>query len=158
MNFLPRWTIEALADKFRIRRQRVLSILALKEMEAHAMEQGRLMKGAMTPYRYTINLDDVHLDPNTGDPVDLADLVAMEGQVMAEMQEAAAAAAGGDQVRGGCNGLGWGLSLGWWRYGWGSTTLSKSSRGSCNTACSSSRGSCSTTCSCSNSRDHVRKG
>jgi hypothetical protein len=78
----------------------VLSILALKEMEAHAMEQGRLMKGAMSPYSYTLNLDDVHLDPNTGDPVDLADLVVMEGQIMAQRQEAAAAAASGvDQVR-----------------------------------------------------------
>jgi hypothetical protein len=40
-----RWTIEALATKFRVRRQRVLAILALKEIEAQAMEDGRLMKG-----------------------------------------------------------------------------------------------------------------
>ena len=30
-----RWTIAALADKFRIRRQRVMAILAFKEIQAH---------------------------------------------------------------------------------------------------------------------------
>jgi hypothetical protein len=30
-----RWTIPALAEKFRIRRQRVMAILALKEIQAH---------------------------------------------------------------------------------------------------------------------------
>lgn len=43
-----RWTIEALASKFRVRRQRVLAVLALKEVEAQAMEEGRLMAG---PFR-----------------------------------------------------------------------------------------------------------
>jgi hypothetical protein len=40
-----KWTVEALARKFRVRRQRVLAVLALKEMEAQALEDGRLMGG-----------------------------------------------------------------------------------------------------------------
>jgi hypothetical protein len=32
---LARWTMPALAQKFRIRRQRVMAILALKEIQAH---------------------------------------------------------------------------------------------------------------------------
>jgi hypothetical protein len=39
------WTVEALARKFRVRRQRVLAVLALKELEAQALEEGRLMGG-----------------------------------------------------------------------------------------------------------------
>jgi len=40
-----RWTVQDLARKFRVRRQRVLAVLALKEMEAQALEDGRLMGG-----------------------------------------------------------------------------------------------------------------
>jgi hypothetical protein len=76
----PRWTIQALADKFQIRRQRVLAILAHKEMEAAALEQGTLLRGPLRPYAYTIPLEDVALDPVTGEPLDLAQLVEAEQQ------------------------------------------------------------------------------
>ncbi|EFJ42573.1 hypothetical protein VOLCADRAFT_107208 [Volvox carteri f. nagariensis] len=64
-----RWTIQALADKFRIRKQRVLAILALKEMEAQRMEDGRLLGGPLSAYALPVYLRDVHLDPITGSPL-----------------------------------------------------------------------------------------
>ncbi|GIL73658.1 hypothetical protein Vretimale_5458 [Volvox reticuliferus] len=63
-----RWTIPALAEKFRIRKQRVLAILALKELEAQRIEDGRLLGGPLSAYALPVHLDDVHLDPFTGDP------------------------------------------------------------------------------------------
>ncbi|WIA08767.1 hypothetical protein OEZ85_008190 [Tetradesmus obliquus] len=53
-----RWTIPELADKFRIRRQRVMAILALKEMQAHRLEQGQDMKGPLQPYVFRVPLQD----------------------------------------------------------------------------------------------------
>ncbi|KXZ45193.1 hypothetical protein GPECTOR_57g483 [Gonium pectorale] len=69
-----RWTIAALADKFRIRKQRVLAILALKELEAQRIEDGRLLGGPMAGYALTASTDDIHLDPHTGAPLDPADM------------------------------------------------------------------------------------
>ncbi|GIL49442.1 hypothetical protein Vafri_5773 [Volvox africanus] len=63
-----RWTIPALAEKFRIRKQRVLAILALKELEAQRIEDGRLLGGPLSAYGLPVYLDDVHLDPLTGNP------------------------------------------------------------------------------------------
>jgi hypothetical protein len=81
-----RWTIPALAEKFRVRRQRVMAILTLKEMQAHRLEQGLDMKGPLQPYTFKVPLQDFHVQPD-GQPVDLAQLVAQQQQ----LQEAAAA-------------------------------------------------------------------
>jgi hypothetical protein len=81
-----RWTIPALAEKFRVRRQRVMAILALKEIQAHRLEQGLDMKGPLQPYTFKVPLQDFHVQPD-GQPVDLAQLVAQQQQ----LQEAAAA-------------------------------------------------------------------
>jgi hypothetical protein len=79
---LHRWTIPALAEKFRIRRQRVMAILALKEMQAHRLEQGQDMKGPLQPYTFKIPLQDFHVQPD-GQPVDLLQLVEQQQQLQA---------------------------------------------------------------------------
>ncbi|GLC34890.1 hypothetical protein PLESTM_000250800 [Pleodorina starrii] len=63
-----RWTIQALADKFRIRKQRVLAILALKELEAQRIEDGKLLAGPLSAYALPVRTQDIHLDPHTGNP------------------------------------------------------------------------------------------
>jgi len=63
-----RWTIEALAEKFHIRKQRVLAILALKEMEAHRMESGKVLQGPLSAYACPVKLSDVQLD-GSGEPL-----------------------------------------------------------------------------------------
>eukprot|EP00798_Chlamydomonas_sp_ICE-L_P000059 gene59-12878_t len=63
-----RWSIDALASKFRIRKQRVLAILALKEMEAHRMEGSKMLGGALSAYACPVHLETVPLDPRTGEP------------------------------------------------------------------------------------------
>lgn len=74
-----RWTIPRLADKFRIRRQRVMAILALKEMEAHRIDGGESLGGALAAYAFRVPLQDLRLKPD-GEPYDLAELVAAEQQ------------------------------------------------------------------------------
>ncbi|GAX83368.1 hypothetical protein CEUSTIGMA_g10793.t1 [Chlamydomonas eustigma] len=64
-----RWTIEALAKKYHIRRQRVLAILALKEMEAHSMDAAKSLAGPLSAYAFPVFLDAVSLDPSTGELV-----------------------------------------------------------------------------------------
>ncbi|KAG1656822.1 hypothetical protein FOA52_008456 [Chlamydomonas sp. UWO 241] len=63
-----RWTVEALARKFHVRRQRVLAILALKEMEAHRMEVGSTLGGPLSGYACPVHLADVTLDKSSGEP------------------------------------------------------------------------------------------
>lgn len=65
-----RWTIDALAKKFHIRRQRVLTIIALKDLEAQAIDKGELLSGPLRVFSQTLDLKDVHLDPVTGDIMD----------------------------------------------------------------------------------------
>eukprot|EP00877_Chromochloris_zofingiensis_P009545 jgi/Chrzof1/4844/Cz15g01100.t1 len=83
-----RWTIEALAAKFRIRRQRVLAILMHKELEAQAVASGKLLPGPLRPYAATVDLADVQLDAATGMPLDLKAVA----QAVAKEQAAAAKA------------------------------------------------------------------
>jgi hypothetical protein len=96
-----RWTIPALADKFRIRRQRVMAILALKEMEAHQIDQGHSLTGHVQSYSFKIPLDDFHLRPD-GEPVDLAELVqqqqSQQQQQHRDVTVAAAAAVDSEDV------------------------------------------------------------
>nr|8A22_Yc Chain Yc, mS109 [Polytomella magna]8APN_Yc Chain Yc, mS109 [Polytomella magna]8APO_Yc Chain Yc, mS109 [Polytomella magna] len=56
-----KWTIEALAEKFHIRKQRVLAILALKEMEAHKIESGKQLQGPLSPYGLKVRVEDLKL-------------------------------------------------------------------------------------------------
>jgi hypothetical protein len=63
-----------------------MAILALKEIQAHRLEQGLDMKGPLQPYTFKVPLQDFHVQPD-GQPVDLAQLVAQQQQ----LQEAAAA-------------------------------------------------------------------
>lgn len=115
----PRWTIQALADKFQIRRQRVLAILAHKEMEAAALEQGTLLRGPLRPFAYTIPLEDLALDPVTGEPLDLAQLVEAEQQ---QRQEGGSSVPSSSSQVGG---KGW---LGGWVGGGGAATPAAAQR------------------------------
>ncbi|KAG2437603.1 hypothetical protein HYH02_011243 [Chlamydomonas schloesseri] len=63
-----RWSVEALADKFRVRPQRMLAALALKELESQRLEAGALLGGPLSAYRLRVALADVHLDKDTGAP------------------------------------------------------------------------------------------
>uniref|UniRef100_A0A7S0VA47 Uncharacterized protein n=1 Tax=Polytomella parva TaxID=51329 RepID=A0A7S0VA47_9CHLO len=54
-----RWTIDLLAKKFHIRKQRVLAILAHKEVEAHKIESGKQLKGPLSAYGMKVRLDDL---------------------------------------------------------------------------------------------------
>ncbi|GFR43188.1 hypothetical protein Agub_g4180 [Astrephomene gubernaculifera] len=56
-----RWSIQALADKFRIRKQRVLAILALKELEAQRIEEGKLLSGPLAAYALPVNTAEAQL-------------------------------------------------------------------------------------------------
>lgn len=67
-----RWTIPALARKFRIRKQRVLAILALREMEAHKMEDGDILPGSLSAYACPVDLSDVLIDGKTGELLETA--------------------------------------------------------------------------------------
>ena len=103
------WTIEALASKFRIRRQRALAILALKELEAQAVEEGRLMAGPLRAFAFNVDLDDVRLDGATGEPLDLGDIVhSTPAAARAAAAAAAEAAARRAQAGGGAGGDGGG--------------------------------------------------
>ncbi|KAI8464465.1 MAG: hypothetical protein J3K34DRAFT_491425 [Monoraphidium minutum] len=105
------WTIEALASKFRVRRQRVLAILALKEVEAQGMEDGRLMAGPFSPFAFRVVLDDVFTDA-LGEPLDLGDVVHSEGPAPAAAAGAAAAADAARRRRGPGGGGGGGAAAG----------------------------------------------
>ncbi|KAG2429292.1 hypothetical protein HXX76_011060 [Chlamydomonas incerta] len=63
-----RWSVEALADKFRVRRQRMLAALALKELEAQRLEAGALLRGPLSAYSLRVALADVALDKASGAP------------------------------------------------------------------------------------------
>ncbi|PNW81652.1 hypothetical protein CHLRE_06g254600v5 [Chlamydomonas reinhardtii] len=63
-----RWSVEALADKFRVRPQRMLAALALKELEAQRLESGALLRGPLSAYSLRVSLADVHLDKASGAP------------------------------------------------------------------------------------------
>ncbi len=82
----PSWTIEALASKFRVRRQRILAILALKEVEAHAIEGGGLMRGPFRPFAFTVDMADVRTDA-LGEPLDLGDVVHAEPAAAAAVKQ-----------------------------------------------------------------------
>jgi hypothetical protein len=59
-----------------------MAILALKEMQAHRLEQGQDMKGPLQPYTFKVPLQDFHVQPD-GQPVDLAQLLAQQQQLQA---------------------------------------------------------------------------
>ena len=67
-----KWTIQALSRKFRIRRQRVMAILALREMEAHKMEAGELLSGPLSAYACPVDLSDVIIEGKSGELVETA--------------------------------------------------------------------------------------
>ncbi len=52
----------------------------MQEMEGHAIEQGQLLTGPLRPYAFSVNLADVHLDPATGEPMDIAEVSAWQQQ------------------------------------------------------------------------------
>lgn len=68
-----------------------MAILALKEIQAHRINQGLDMQGPMSPYSFRIPLQDFHIQPD-GEPVDLAQLVAQQQQQ--QHQQSAATTAG----------------------------------------------------------------
>lgn len=80
-----------------------MAILALKEMQAHRIQQGLDMKGPLQPYTFSIPLQDFHVQPD-GQPVDLAQLVADQQEL--QLAAAAAAAATGSPGSGSTLGLG----------------------------------------------------
>ncbi len=67
---MRRWTIAKLAEKFRIRKQRVMAILALKDLEAQGLEKGELLQGALRAFRCHVDLGDIELDDVTAEPLD----------------------------------------------------------------------------------------
>lgn len=78
-----RWTIDALAIKFRIRKQRVMAILALKEMEAHGMEKGELLPGPLSAYACPVRLSDVPVNDVSGEFIGLE----LDGAVSVGLRE-----------------------------------------------------------------------
>ncbi len=60
----------------------MLAILAIKEMEAQAIEAGKGFSGAMATYAFPVNLAHVRLCPKTGEPLDWSEAEAQQERVL----------------------------------------------------------------------------
>ncbi|KAG2486199.1 hypothetical protein HYH03_015161 [Edaphochlamys debaryana] len=90
-----RWTVPALAAKFRIRSQRVLALLALKELEAQRIEDGKLLAGPLSAYALTVHTADLHLHSSSGTPLRRVPLTGGQAQQQQQQQQQQAAQAQG---------------------------------------------------------------
>jgi hypothetical protein len=63
-----------------------MAVLALKELQAHTIQSGASMAGALQPYVLTVPMQDFHLQED-GQPLDLQQLVAQQDSLQQQRQQ-----------------------------------------------------------------------